>query len=603
MVRKCSERALSGSKLSPQSLRAKQAQMLGYAIICQADLYDGSDAADLAMWIVLFYNSLIFSELEHKGIRHIIETVKVEMAIKVHILASLITDIALTKAFQSVVQCPADLCWTRLNYCFEATKDRNHYMVNLLTGCVLVNAAAPGVLPQHIINSGLYKRSFGNRNFEVITITKNVIKTTLPIDDKFTYEFSGIDNVVIREISDDDVLELVSVTSNGLPKRLLDLYSHWYSERNQMLFFRGIPFNDRGVAFVIKQDEGITKCFQVTPNICAPEFDLISSPCLLSSDGVTKALSKFEREEFIHVLHDCSFGSRVIRWELKRYGLSFTSKGNIIDSVDHCGYLLSKRQQLEDFSSAFTCYLLLEKGTEIRLLIPNGKIVRSGDNISIEVSQASDVSLGYYSYDKHVKTGEFKCSSTEARLHLAVICAAASSLLPIPMLHMTGCEFALKLLKQCWVNRPHSEVELSKLQNLQEYYFTEPGLVVRELDARCEAAELNFLHGKKDEGVVHHREIWSAAEYELKRLECSGAFNNKCRKSNSLRENVRFHRKDTADISEVPVKYQYVKDVEERLQKKLIKRAKENVPFPFIDSILNQTIKDELLNSWNNYIA
>ena len=51
--------------------------------------------------------------------------------------------------------------------CFEAETDDQHlYSVNLLTGAVLLDGSPPRSLPADVLSHPLYRRTFGNRDFE-----------------------------------------------------------------------------------------------------------------------------------------------------------------------------------------------------------------------------------------------------------------------------------------------------------------------------------------------------------------------------------------------------------------------------------------------------
>ena len=52
--------------------------------------------------------------------------------------------------------------------CFRAVVGDHIFSVNLLSGAVLYDGLPPSRLPLPVVSDPAYKRSFGNRNFEVL---------------------------------------------------------------------------------------------------------------------------------------------------------------------------------------------------------------------------------------------------------------------------------------------------------------------------------------------------------------------------------------------------------------------------------------------------
>ena len=83
----------------------------------------------------------------------------------------------LTRAVQSVLQrTPDDLQWRRLQAVgppaadlasFQAVAGGHLYSINLLDGTVLLDGSPPSRLPRDITEHPLFRRTFGDANFEV----------------------------------------------------------------------------------------------------------------------------------------------------------------------------------------------------------------------------------------------------------------------------------------------------------------------------------------------------------------------------------------------------------------------------------------------------
>lgn len=70
-------------------------------------------------------------------------------------------------------------------------------------------------------------------------------------------------------------------------------------------------------------------------------------------------------------------------------------------------------------------------------------------------------------YELHGRFGHLVAPSVPARLQLAALYAATSTLLPEPYTHRaTGAQVAMRLLRQCWGNRPLSAMDLEQLDSV-----------------------------------------------------------------------------------------------------------------------------------------
>ncbi|KAH9261055.1 hypothetical protein BASA81_000759 [Batrachochytrium salamandrivorans] len=224
-----------------------------------------------------------------------------------------------------------------------ASEDSRYHVDLLFTGKVLVNGRPLTGLPSIIRNHNLFIKTFGTRDFKVLTMENGASKTTFPIDG-FFYSFESIGNrLLIKESNETECQTLLDGEAcqelTDLPPRLLGLNSLWRCNKFSKGFdetvsvFRGISFSNRSVQFVQVGDN----VFEVPAFRCnepwlelaqASESNLRRLVC--GSDAVTKALSNFESEAFIHVFvapqgDRDGFAQGSIVYNLPRYKMDFVS--------------------------------------------------------------------------------------------------------------------------------------------------------------------------------------------------------------------------------------------------------------------------------------
>lgn len=71
---------------------------------------------------------------------------------------------------------------------FEVEFD-NLFSINLLNGTVLVDGVPLGLLSSSVVNDPLYKRTFGDRNFEMVVLGFRHYRTARRVEDRFLYDF------------------------------------------------------------------------------------------------------------------------------------------------------------------------------------------------------------------------------------------------------------------------------------------------------------------------------------------------------------------------------------------------------------------------------
>ncbi|KAI8821026.1 uncharacterized protein EV422DRAFT_595226 [Fimicolochytrium jonesii] len=437
---------------------------------------------------------------------------------------------ALTDAMRGVVEhTPLHLDWRpyvsnsgEATFCFEATANDEHFFINVLSGAALWNGSPPGRLPQQILGSAIYQRTYGDRDFEVTLNRRGTYQTTRKFEDRFYYQFCiRPDNgrVVIRELDDTDqtTRELIEFGKGatpwfeGIPRRLKEMHSHWMSADGSSVVFRDLVFNKRNIDFFILRAGAQSACFQVPLSDRNLPFESLRSrrqsfPRFVhiadaTACDVTRALAKFEDKQYIHCLKIARDGREQVMFHLPRFKLMFRSEGDNLTSVEHMGYKLAATQQLPDTLPFFSHYLVLEQITNddfaaapVKLLVPDGDVVINGCATSVLLPSDANAKLEYFAYDKHPRLDCFVAKSIVSRLHLAAIFAATGTRLPDRQLSMTASEKAMELVRQSWVTRVLSPAEQAKLNLLQKYAAREPGLAILCHKLEYESRQLAFLH-------------------------------------------------------------------------------------------------------------
>ncbi|KAL4434355.1 hypothetical protein ABPG75_000796 [Micractinium tetrahymenae] len=203
-------------------------------------------------------------------------------------------------------------------------------------------------------------------------------------------------------------------------------------------------------------------------------------------------------------------------FELPRFGLEFELlPSGELRSLDYAGHRLAACQQLWEPAAAaghdggssgaasytlpdFQQYLVLEPAAPLQrrlVIVPVGRAVRLEVAVEIEHSSASDADIKSHTYSVHPRFGHLLASTVHARLQLAALYAATSSLLPEPESRLTGAQAAMQLLRQCWGVRPLSHAEQQLIcDTAQLGGHLAAGLRLLAHELLCSAAQLNGLH-------------------------------------------------------------------------------------------------------------
>ena len=517
------------------SLRAKKAVFHHYAIFCFSRGQLTNDD------ITKLLQSLVSAQNEAKFKNDSIYENQLQMLIsyKHRVMAELIGSLVqkinsdpqkrmLTDAVKKIISKAENLQWQNIPFgneiscCFEARDGSNNlYSINILNGIVLYNGTPPSQLPSTILRHTLYKRTFKDRNFETCS-SGNTFETVHPSHGRrYRFKLEG-KRLTITEKDPETSEQLVILDSCSLhetnswgyklPLILKQNYSHWYSSKYRIIFFRGQEFYDRDIDFILKLSANQWHCYRVHShrkkdnwktylNSIEQSFDelvQIESPIL-------SIMEKFEKREYIH----CYLSpDGMIRYHYPRFDLEFFFHPNLMSadeiilpklkSRDYTGYFLSSNQQLHDTLLGFKQYLILEHETDgdrnAKVIISRGDVAKTDDGVIVKSQEGPAVKLEVFTYEVHPRFQNLSATSIHARIHLADLYAACSTLAPETRMQMTGSEVAMQLIRRSWTNRPLEVTDYSKLQSLPAHSQFTPGLDLLSLEVASSSLQTEFLH-------------------------------------------------------------------------------------------------------------
>ncbi|CAE7686318.1 unnamed protein product [Symbiodinium pilosum] len=383
----------------------------------------------------------------------------------------------ITRAFSAAFEhVPATLLWLRQGTSsdFHALDgQRRLYSINLLNGIVLLDGYPPRLLPHTVTEHPLFQRSFGEAAFEVSLDACGTFCTSRPVDGYF-YKFKEVSgSLLITEMHEGRSLRLLEPKSFGsFPQRLVDLHSHWEDQETAAIVFRPVHFRRKEIHFIQTRDE---ECCQIPEHLMERNVDnLLQHPDVVYQlvglkAQVVDVLSKFEHpdsEDFIHAYaRRGDENAPVEKLDLPRVNMAFSFEGGTWLSRDYRGYQLAKVQKLSDTLVDFDGYLVLERSDPNDLTVPAYKIilqdaeVKLGKPLSLNIDFGSGSKNDTVCFDVHERFGHLQAESVQSRLLLANLFAGTGCDVPDPRLGVTGMEFALDLVRQCWVNRPLTQKE------------------------------------------------------------------------------------------------------------------------------------------------
>ena len=546
-IKDCDDQIKDANIGDVPTLRAKKGVFYHYSILCHSsrDLSE-SEAGYLCKMVMLAQNETRFEEETSydEQLKTLTEIRSAVMCEKIWQLLSILecTDKRkmLSEAVKVIVKdTPLDLDWTQIldgDYktgCFEAADlDDNLYGINLMNGIVLYNGMPLSSLPSSILRHALFQKTFSDRNFETC-VSGNVIKTAMPVNGrKYTFRLAEDDLIVNEcyEIEEGKTLELRLLNSlnlcdgnswgYSLPVILKENYSHWYCEKKQIVLFRGLYFLDRNVDFILAfesaEEDALTEkkwnCYRIPSFERNTVWDMFVSGKLILNERydqlklidqseITKVLAKFEDPSFIHTFTSHEKSKHRIyqfpRFQLEFHSVITNGEKNLV-SQDYAGFKLSPCQQLTDTLWGFSRYLVLESTSEMnntKIVIPQGEVIIEVDGkVTVKTEETSSARLKVYTYDVHPRFNSLVAQSIDARIHLADLYSACSTLLPEARMKMCGKEVAMQLVRRSWTNRPLDENDYGKLSKLSNKSVASPGLELLCYEVACSSLQTSFLH-------------------------------------------------------------------------------------------------------------
>lgn len=537
-------------------MHAKRYVLLAFAILCfrSQKLQDHSDVEMMCCLIVQLHHELNLSTSNSLKQCRIAELARqldkvVAEVLSQHHLGNLITTIddgILTSAVRSVVERlgTEPLVWKptkqgldskRVTYlCWETTHNGDTYHINLLNGVVLINGLPLERLPNEIRSDPMYVRTFGDRSFEVeLCSDQRTFRTLKPISGAF-YEFTPPSGSLTKKLKIVEVLSSAEVRrellpdvdqwGKCLPLQLRMMHSFW--REDEVVLVRGVTFEQRNLSFVLRpsslepkkqwsccqvlvkteryQDVNLEQCDQLMVEVC--------------KDATLSTLGKLEDPKFIHV-YRCPESSNQALWKfhIPRFGLHIVlTKAGTLMPLDYLrGYELAAYQQLDTLPN-FQRYLVLQRiesiqeqiyegqaPAKLRLLTPEGIVHRPPQQVKVDIKIHGEedplcANLPYITFDWDHRFLQFRCSTISARLQLAALHAASSTYLPEPRLRMTGSAMAIKLMRQCWAQKPFGKDELAKLANVAQFAQRAPALKLQCFLLDRNLHQLAFLYPSKE---------------------------------------------------------------------------------------------------------
>ena len=410
---------------------------------------------------------------------------------------------------------------------------------------MLYDGAPPSLLPADIVSNPLYKRVFGSTNFEV-TRSNGVYRTARAIGGYF-YEFSCVgdgESLAVEEIDQqsNERLELLDPEGEwgrSMPVRLRTMNSHWLCRSRNAIILRCTNFRNHDVNFIVdcSSPAGNASCYRIPPHLRSTDWKYlledaegggvrlgIQGKLLLPRDGchLLSVLAKFEPRAFgpealIHLYLQPDGGLEI---ELPRFQLEFKvgsslAQGNIDNGESgvlcqsHRGFVLACAQQLDDTLPELTRYLVLcREGEDTRVLVPRGTVVVEGSatprvQVRCEREGSESAELEVVCYTLHRRWNQLVAGGVSARLQLACMYAATSTLMPDLRAGMTGSEKAMELVRRCFVNHPLPQDDQHQLvEVLLGLAGSNPALALLCGDLFDSSRRLHFLHSQSPLPVI-----------------------------------------------------------------------------------------------------
>ncbi|TMW55348.1 hypothetical protein Poli38472_013239 [Pythium oligandrum] len=642
-------------------VRTRECLLYGFALwsynLCR-DLSD-DDLRALCELLIRFRYSLVFADDEayYNEVRSVMCGVQNVMTNRLHdIVGYLRKNVNVLSDLCGLViaSFPSDLSWNvvqskdspevHFTTVFESTDPSTgvHYLVNMASGLILTNGNPPSGLPGSLRELPKYVELFGDQDFEV-TFANGVFTTSHTVYDCL-YKFAvQEDELFVEEIMPDRTLQLcnsgwISELAEHLPRRLAELYSHWYWLEARCVVLRPRHAASKEVSVLICFGEEAT-CYQVPSSHRDRPYDEIKSGVddfssfLCGSSALMNVLGKFEEVAFIHTLRS-SKGQLEI--DFPRFGLQFVQdREGRLESKDYAGYVLDANQQYNDSFARFRQHFVLRDSTNCnsrvrRVIIPSGHIETDDEkclpvamdddgNVVLRLPHESHAVLRVAVFDEHPRLRWLTAESIEERLQLAVIYAAIGSCLPSTDLKMTGGEAALETLRGCLPSRPYSLKALEQLAQITQFSYRTPTLRLKANELLKISQRLEFLFD--DAAIPSHAPSTSEHdEYDTLCRTLRSRRKNLLRQGLTLQEEQMLmggrampkvrkwsaHERSLAPIElrDIPVDRSFIETTEKSLLEMVSQGHSLNVPFPIAEAGSNSMSKEmtnELRESWDSH--
>ncbi|KAL3918408.1 MAG: hypothetical protein SGILL_004249 [Bacillariaceae sp.] len=299
----------------------KQGKILGSALLCN---FVGEQTADslrnMLKLSVLVKKAMLFEKAAASiqgvavneftpHIEPFVQTSTSMMAQRIDSILALVSKSpeVLTECLGLIIDdAPRTLTWKQVRIgnveesgCFEAVQRRHMYSINVVNGTVLVNGAPPGLLPTSITANKQFLRTFGRRNFEVVTVGFGAYKTAKSVMEGVHYQFSIDEGDALQIVelnkSWNDELVLLPRDAVDLPVRLQEMYSHWMLKNRKVVVLRGPTYQARRVSYLMTSKRTVLVPFGFEDDHIdaivksANDFDAL----LMGSTNLSKILSRF----------------------------------------------------------------------------------------------------------------------------------------------------------------------------------------------------------------------------------------------------------------------------------------------------------------------
>ncbi len=289
-----------------------------------------------------------------------------------------------------------------------------------MNGIILVNGTPPGKLPLAIKTHHLFRRVFMETDFEVTVNRSGYYCTRKPFNDRmYNFRLKGSE-LIIYECYQNKQLRLLdykacSTWGKGIPTGMIELYSHWQSGIDKVVYFRPIHFQKRTIFYLLTEgglfkvpckDRECSRSSEDTILSKTPFYDKY----LLLYERLRACIEFFAKFDQIEYIHPYFTHDKVFKVFLARHRISFELKNgaNHYECPEFGEYKLHVVQQFDDKLYGFYEYLMMENNLgEVTVIIPQGSVIENTGSVSIkrqtseEVDDVSAVARSFDTFSLH----------------------------------------------------------------------------------------------------------------------------------------------------------------------------------------------------------